>query len=317
MSRALVTGGAGCIGSELAAALLARGDEVVVLDDFSSGRPEHIAALRGDPRFTLVEADLLDPGAVERAAAGASMVWHLAANPDVKFRAGSRTDIDLRQNTVGTFTVLEAMRRARVPRIVFASTSAVYGISERQPISEDSPCRPISLYGASKLACEGLLSAYCHLFAIEVRILRLANIVGKKTRRRGGTALGDFVARLREDPTRLRILGDGRQSKSYLTTGECVAAMLFVADRAAGPFQLYNLGGSDAVSVSRMAELVVEEMGFRDVSFEYAGGAQGWPGDVPRFVLDTARLNALGWRARLNSEQSVRLAIRQLLGKAP
>ncbi len=311
--RALITGGAGCIGSDLAAALLEGGGETVILDNFSSGRREHIEPLLERPGFTLIEGDLLDPAAVERAVRGADIVWHLAANPDVKFSPGMPTDLDLRQNTLATYNVLEAMRKAGVGRIAFASTSAVYGIQERLPIPEDAPCRPISLYGAAKLACEALISAFSHLFGMQAWILRFANIVGPKVRKRGRTVIGDFIARLRENPRELLILGDGRQRKSYLTSAECIEAMLFIVERAREPLNIYNLGGRDAITVTRIAELVVEAMGLEGVRFRYTGGEAGWPGDVPRFTLDVTRLDRLGWRAKLNSEQSVREAIRQLL----
>ncbi len=311
--RALITGGAGCIGSDLAAALLERGDEVLILDNFSSGRREHIEPLIRQPGFRLIEGDLLDAATVERAVHGAEIVWHLAANPDVKFTPESPTDLDLKQNTLATYNVLEAMRKAGVRRIAFASTSAVYGIQERLPIPEDAPCRPISLYGAAKLAGEALISAFSHLFGIQAWILRFANIVGPKVRKRGRTVIGDFIARLKENPEELLILGDGRQRKSYLTAAECIEAMLFVVDHAREPLNIYNLGGRDAITVTRIAELVVEAMGLEGVRFRYTGGEGGWPGDVPRFTLDVTRLERLGWRARLNSEESVREAIRQLL----
>lgn len=308
--RVLVTGGAGCIGSDLAAALLDEGHDVTVFDNLSSGRSEHIEPLRSNPRFSFQEGDLLDPAAVRAAVDGAGFVYHLAANPDVKYQPGDPTDRDLQQNVLCTYNLLEAMRVAGVARLAFASTSAVYGISEIQPIPESAFLpRPISLYGASKLGCEALLSAFQHLFGMQCWIFRFANIVGPKVRKKGRTVIGDFIARLRDDPTRLRILGDGKQAKSYLSSGECVEAMLFAVRHATEPMNIFNLGSSDSLQVTRIADLVVEAMGLDGVRYEFTGGEGGWPGDVPRFVLDVNAINRLGWKARLSSEEAVRLAV--------
>lgn len=314
--KILVTGGAGCIGSDLAAALLSRGDQVVVADNLSSGKIEHIEPLRANPNFTFLEGDLEDVQFVKAAVEGRDMVYHLAANPDVKFAEGDATDKDLTQNTLCTYNVLEAMRRAGVKRLGFSSTSAVYGISPVQPIPEDAffP-QPISLYGATKLGCEGLISAFQNLFGFECWIFRFANIVGPKVRKRGRTVIGDFISRLLENPRTLNILGDGRQAKSYLLSGECVEAMLFLAEHAREPLNVYNLGCDDSLSVTRIADLVVEAMGLADVAYEFTGGEGGWPGDVPRFRLDVTKLNRLGWKARHNSEQAVRIAIQSTLAQ--
>ncbi len=312
----LVTGGAGCIGSELAQALLHCGHEVTVIDNLSSGKEEHVEPLRSNARFHFIEGDLLDPDLVESVVAGKDIVYHLAANPDVKFAPGDATDKDLKQNTICTYHVLEGMRRRGVRRLGFASTSAVYGPSERQPIPEDNPTRPISLYGATKLACEGMIGAFQHLFDMDCWIFRFANIVGPKVRKTGRTVVGDFIDRLQNDPTRLRILGDGQQAKSYLLNEECVAAMLFVVQNAPRGLQIFNLGCDDSLPVHRIADMVVEAMGLRNVRYEFTGGEGGWPGDVPRFRLDVTKVNRLGWRAQHNSEQAVWQSIRSVLAEA-
>jgi UDP-glucose 4-epimerase len=314
--KTLVTGGAGCIGSDLAAELLARGAQVVVADNLSSGKIEHIAPLQANPNFTFLEGDLVDAQFVKSAVDGVDMVYHLAANPDVKFTDGDSTDKDLRENTICTYNVLEAMRCAGVKRLGFASTSAVYGISPVQPIPEDGffP-RPISLYGATKLGCEALIAAFQNLFAFECWIFRFANIVGPKVRKKGRTVVGDFILRLLENPRTLKILGNGRQAKSYLLSEECVDAMLFLVEHAREPLNVYNLGCDDALQVTRIAELVVEAMGLSDVKYEFTGGEGGWPGDVPRFRLDVGKLNRLGWKAKHNSEQAVSIAIRSTLAQ--
>jgi UDP-glucose 4-epimerase len=311
--KTLITGGAGCIGSDLAERLLARGDEVVVLDNLSSGKIEHIEPLRRYRGFQFIEGDLLDFDAVSRGLEGVEFVHHLAANPDVKFTPGDPTDKDLRQNLLATYNVLEAMRQRDVPRIAFSSTSAVYGIVEKLPIAEDAPMRPISLYGATKLGCEALFSSFQHLFEMQVWIFRFANIIGAKARKRGRTVISDFICRLRENPRELRILGNGKQAKSYLLSAECVDAMLHAIDHAPDPMSVFNLGCDDQLSVDRIAELVVDAMGLQDVRFHYTGTEGGWPGDVPRFRLDVSRINRLGWKARHTSEEAVRQTIAAML----
>jgi UDP-glucose 4-epimerase len=315
--KALLTGGAGCIGSDLAAALVASGDEVVVLDNLSSGRLDHIAGLLDQPGFRFVQGDLLDVPVLDSALDGVETVYHLAANPDVKFAEGDPTDKDLRQNTIATYNVLERMRCRGIRRLVFSSSSAVYGLSDGLPIPEDAPFpKPISLYGATKFSCEALIAAFQHLFGMDCWIFRFANIVGPKVRKKGRTVIGDFVEKLRRDPSRLEILGSGLQAKSYLLSEECVEGMLFAVAHAPNGLQVFNLGCHDNLSVRRIADMVVDAMGLRDVNYEFTGGDGGWPGDVPRFVLDVGAINRLGWRARHTSEQAVAVAIQSTLAQA-
>jgi len=328
--RILVTGGAGCIGSDLAAALLERGHRVTVIDNLGSGKYEYIEALLPHPGFHFIQGDLLDPAALETAMEGVSMVYHLAADSDVKFVPGDPTHKDLPQNTICTYLVLESMRRHGVHRLVFSSTSAVYGISERQPIPEDQAPRPISLYGATKLSCEVMIGAFQHFFGLDSWIFRFANVVGPKVRKRGRTVIGDFIDRLQRDPTRLRILGNGKQAKSYLLSEECVEAMLFAVDHASRPRpfapsplrplatpRIFNLGCDDSLSVERIAGMISTAMGLGRVAYEFTGGEGGWLGDVARFRLDVTAINRLGWRARYNSEEAVALAIEATLAATP
>jgi UDP-glucose 4-epimerase len=310
----LVTGGAGCIGSELAAQLLERGHRVTVIDDLSSGKLEHVEPFLENPSFHFLRGDLLDRAVVKAGMAGVGMVYHLAANPDVKFDLTSPTDKDLKQNVLATHLLLDVMKEQGVKRLAFSSTSAVYGLSPVQPIPESASfLRPISLYGATKLSCEAMISAFSHLFGMRCWIFRFSNIVGKKVRARGRTVISDFIHRLLENPRHLRILGDGRQAKSYLVADECVEAMLHVVERAQEPLNIHNLGCRDATTVRRIAAMVVEAMGLRDVEFSFTGTEGGWPGDVPRFILDVGEVAKLGWRARRTSEQAVAFAIESVL----
>ena len=247
---------------------------------------------------------------------GVDLVWHLAANPEVKFSMGDATDKDLRQNIICTYNVLEAMRRWNVKRLAFSSSSTVYGISPVQPIPESTffP-QPISLYGATKQGCEALISAFQNLFGWQCWIFRFANIVGPKVRKKGRTDIGDFMMRLRKNPCRLTILGNGKQVKSYLLSEECIDAMLFIVGHADAPLNVYNVGCDDVLRVTRIADMVVEALGLKDVEYQFTGGEAGWPGDVPRFQLDTRKVNELGWKARRNSEEAVRIAIQQMLAQ--
>jgi UDP-glucose 4-epimerase len=312
--RNFITGVAGCIASDLAEALVARGDFVTGIDNLSSGKIEHLSGLTGHNNFRFIEGDLEDPAAIEAAMQGSDFVWHLAANPDVKFVPGDPTDKDLRQNLMCTYNVLEAMRRLDVKRLAFSSTSAVYGISKIQPIPEDAPFpQPISLYGATKQACEAMISAFQSLFGFQGFIFRFANIVGPKVRKRGRTVIGDFIARLNDDPSKLLILGDGKQAKSYLLSEECIEAMLFAIEHAKAPLNVYNLGCDDSLQVTAIADLVVEAMGLSGTKYEFTGGEGGWPGDVPRFLLDVSAINKLGWKARKNSREAVARSIQSTL----
>ncbi|MFK8111697.1 MAG: NAD-dependent epimerase/dehydratase family protein, partial [Rubripirellula sp.] len=299
--------------SDLAESLLAQGNQVVVLDNLSSGGLEHIEPFLNRDDFRFVEGDLLEQSALDDAMQSVDMVFHLAANPDVKFTSGDPTDKDLKQNTLATYAVLETMRKNEIKRLAFSSTSAIYGIVEKLPIDENQAPRPISLYGASKLACEGLIYSFQHLFDMQCWIFRFANIVGPKVRTRGRTVIGDFAHKLTEDPSKLPILGNGKQAKSYLRSSECVAAMLYAIEHANNELNIFNLGCSDWITVDRIAELVVEAMGLTNVQFEYTGTEGGWAGDVPRFKLDVSAINELGWKSKHDSEHAIRYAIESTL----
>ena len=308
----LVTGGAGFIGSHLVDALVEQGKEVRVIDNFSSGREEFLSHHEGSGSIEVCKGDLLDISAVIAAMEGVETVHHLAANPDI--RLGTEvTDTDLRQGTMATYNVLEAMRVSDVGRISFASTSAVYGEARVMPTPEDyGPIMPISLYGASKLASEALITAWAGTFGAQGFIHRFANIVGPR-----GThgVIFDFIHKLKRDPRRLEVLGDGNQEKSYMSAHDCVQSMLHVIGLGDEGTALNNLGTGDTCSVSRIAEIVIEESGLEGVSIDYTGGRRGWAGDVPKTYLDVSKLLGTGFEPTAMSEQAVRDTARVLISE--
>ena len=302
--RVLVTGGAGFIGSHLIDRLVGRGDSVVVLDNLSSGQLAFIQNHIDDGNVSMVNGDLRSLEDVMKAMSmDVDTVFHLAANPDI--RLGTRvTNTDLEQGTVATYNVVEAMRRCDVKRIAFASSSVVYGEGAPMPTPENhGPCMPISLYGASKQAGEGLISSWVGTFGLQAWVFRFANIIGAR-----GThgVIFDFIHKLKADPSRLEVLGNGLQEKSYMEVGDCVDAILHVMQTAEEPLNLYNLGSHDTASVRRIAEIVVEVTGCTDASIEYTGGDRGWAGDIPKARLGIEKMLATGFDVNMNSDDAIR-----------
>jgi UDP-glucose 4-epimerase len=308
--RILVTGGAGCIGSNLVERLLAEGHTVTALDNLSAGSRTFLTDCERSARFRFVCADLLDFAALQEAMAGVEVVFHLAANSDIT-QSRLQTDLDLRLGTLATFNVLDAMRLAGVSKINFSSSSVVYGEPTVMPTSEDyGPLFPISFYGASKLAAEALISAYCYNFGFQAWIYRFANICG-----RHGThgVIVDFIRKLQRDPSRLEVLGDGKQAKPYLHVGECVDGMLYGWQHATAQLNYFNLGCEGSTSVTRLAQFLLEAMDLKSVEVVYTGGQRGWTGDVPQVRLDCGKLDRMGWKAKLASEAAVKLAVAELV----
>ena len=297
----LVTGGAGFIGSHLVDRLVARGDRVRVFDNMSSGRDAFLAHHGEEVEF--VRGDLLDLEAVKAAMADIDLVFHLAANPDI--RLGTRvTDTDLKQGTIATYNVLEAMRLNDVKDIAFASSSVVYGEAAEMPTPETyGPLFPISLYGASKLGSEALITSWVGTFELRAWLFRFANIVGAR-----GThgVIFDFIHKLKADPTRLEVLGNGRQEKSYMEVIDCASAMVHLTETTDAAVNCFNLGTHDTCSVRRIAEIVIDETGLPDVEIHYTGGDRGWAGDVPKTMLDPGLLFATGFTPRFDSEAAIR-----------
>jgi UDP-glucose 4-epimerase len=307
----VVTGGCGFIGSHLVDALVGRGDQVLVIDNLSTGAQENIRTHLSSGTVELLFADLRDDGWQERFA-GAGRVYHIAADPDVRESAHHPAS-PLANNLVATARVLESMRINEVPELVFTSTSTVYGDATVIPTPEDyAPLEPISVYGATKLAAESLISAYCHSFGMKAWVYRFANIIGERS---GHGVIGDFIQKLRSDPHHLEILGDGRQSKSYLEVHACVDAMLYAAEHADRPLNVLNIGSEDWIDVRSIADLIMQEMGLQDVHYHFTGGERGWVGDVPRMLLSLEKMKELGWRPPVTSRESVVITTRALLGK--
>ncbi|UEC41640.1 NAD-dependent epimerase/dehydratase family protein [Methanothrix sp.] len=307
----LVTGGAGFIGSHLVERLLLD-NEVTVLDNFSSGRIEFLEPYRDIPDFHLLTGDLMNPKILDNAVSGKDFIFHLAANPDVKL-GSEDTHVHLEQNVLATYNLLEAMRKNDVRQMAFTSTSTVYGEAAQVPTPEDyGPLLPISLYGASKLSCEALISSYCHTFQMQSWIYRFANIVGER-----GThgVLVDFIRKLRENSGKLEILGSGKQRKSYLEVKDCIRAMIHAVEHSSGEVNVFNIGSEDSVDVTEIADIVVGQMGLDRVEYNYTGGidGRGWRGDVKLMLLSIEKIKMLGWSPELGSARALEVAVKALL----
>ncbi len=299
--KALVTGGAGFIGSTLVDRLLGRGDEVVAYDNFSTGNREFLVDALKNPRFSLIEGDILDGGALAAALRGVDIVFHLAANADVRFGT-EHPQRDLDQNTIATFRVLEAMREAGVKRIAYSSTGSIYGDATVFPTPEDAPF-PVqtSLYGASKLAGEALLSAYCEGFGFSAWIFRFVSILGERYTH---GHVFDFYKRLTADPTQLHVLGNGKQRKSYLYVQDCIDAIFTAIERAEGKTVILNLGTNEYCEVNDSIGWITGALGVTP-RLTYTGGDRGWIGDSPFIFLDCSRVRRLGWAPKLSIREGI------------
>jgi UDP-glucose 4-epimerase len=297
----LVTGAAGFIGSNLVDRLLARGDTVVGYDNLSSGFEQFLSSASANPKFRLVKGDLLDLPTLTEAAQGADFVFHLAANADVRFGL-NHPRRDLEQNTIATFNVLEAMRANNVKRVAFSSTGSIYGEPDIFPTPEHTAF-PVqtSLYGASKLAGEGLIQAYCEGFGFQGYIFRFVSVLGERYTH---GHVYDFHRSLSADPTKLRVLGDGKQRKSYMYVQDCIDAMLLAIERAEGKVNVLNLGNDEYTEVNGSINWITGHLGVKP-ELVYTGGERGWVGDSPFIFLDTSRIRALGWKPKLTIREGV------------
>jgi len=310
VKKYFITGGAGFIGSHLVDRLLKEGNQVVVYDNLVSGKKENIEHHFGQKGFQFINADLLDMNALKTAMASSQIVWHLGANTDIP--TGNKvTDLDLNNCTVASRNVLEAMRENKIDKMLFSSSACVYGDAPPVALSETyGPLLPINLYGAGKLACEGLISSYCHLFGIQAWIFRFANVVGD---RMGHGVIYDFIHKLKKNPKELEIFGDGKQEKPFFLVEDCIDGMLCGFQKSTSQFDIYNLGIESYTVVDRIAEIVIDEMGLKNVKFKYTGGKRGWPGDVPIVHFNVAKIKKLGWQAKHSSNEAVRIAAKRLV----
>jgi UDP-glucose 4-epimerase len=309
-----VIGGAGFIGSHFTDRLLndSAVTSVTLYDNFSSGREWHYEHHLGDARLKVVRADVKDIETLAAAMRGHDAVIHLASNPDIA-RAAIEPDIDFREGTHLTNNVLEAMRRSGTKTILYASGSGIYGdLGEIEANEDYGPLLPISTYGASKLAGEALISSYCHMFDFAGRVFRFGNVVGPRQTHGVGF---DFLRQLLKDRRKLKILGDGTQSKSYIHVSDVVNAVLLAAGKSAGKFAVYNVATGDYITVAEIAELAVECAGLKPgtVNFEYTGGNRGWKGDVPVVRLNTDRIRALDWVPHAGSGEALRESMAAML----
>ena len=306
--KAFITGGAGFIGSNLTDRLLQNGHEVRVYDNLSTGQLRFLDDAKNDERFSFVEGDLLDEDTLSKAMEGFQMVFHFAANADVRFGT-DHPRRDLEQNTIATFNVLEAMRHQSIRKIAFASTGSVYGEAEVIPTPEDAPF-PIqtSLYASSKLAGESLISSYCEGFDFQAWIFRFVSILGERYTH---GHVFDFYKKLKRDPTRLEVLGNGKQRKSYLYVQDCIDSILLAIEKGQKKVNLFNLGVDGYCTVNDSIGWICEALGV-DPKLNYSGGERGWIGDNPFIYLDTQKINQLGWKPKLGIQEAILKTIKFL-----
>ncbi len=307
----LVTGGAGFIGSHLCDRLLAEGAAATAVDDLSLGELEHLESARKNPRFTFFWGDILEPGILEAVFKEGDFdsVFHMAANSDIQ-RGGEETGRDLKLTFLTTFRVLDAMGEHGVKDLIFASSSAIYGEVEEDIREDHGPIQPLSFYGAAKNAAESYISAFVHNFGMRAWIFRFPNVAGSRLTH---GVVHDFIKQLQADPTKLTILGDGNQLKPFLHVNDLIDAMLLARELLSDPLNCLNIAAETRTPVRKVAEIVVEEMGLKDIPFDFTGGPAGWKGDVPRYQYDLTRIKSLGWTPRHTSDEAIRLAVQETL----
>jgi len=305
-----ISGGAGFIGSNMVERLLDEpGNEVTVFDNFSSGHMLYIKHYLNKKEFNLIEGDLLDLDFLIRSMKGHDYVFHFAANADIA-RSTLETDLDLKMTVLATYNIVEAMRVNDIKTIAYSSGSGVYGdVGITETPENFGPLLPISMYGASKLGAEGIIAAFCHMFDMTSYIFRFANVVGRRQTHGVGY---DFVNRLKRNPEKLEILGDGFQSKSYIYIDDVLDAMFYVINNSSNQINIYNIATNDYITVNEIAEIAVKEMRLECVEFIYSGGKRGWKGDVPVVRFDLSKIHSLGWTSKYNSKKAISISIQDL-----
>jgi UDP-glucose 4-epimerase len=316
VKNVLLTGGAGFIGSHVLDLLAPSGIEITVFDNLTSGKREYIEQHMSRPNVRFLKADILELDRLIEATRGKDLVWHLAANTDI-INSHDQPSRDLNDCAIGTFNVLEAMRKTSVRDIIFASSGAVYGnLCAEQSVTEDAgPLLPVSTYGAGKIASEAFISSFCHVYGLRGWMYRFGNVIGARMTH---GVIFDFLGRLRTDPSRLIVRGDGRQEKNYFLVEECIDGMLYgyanIPLDEDNPCGVFNLGTPTVTKVIDIARIVVDELG-TNAKIEIEGTKKAWPGDQPRVHFEVNKLAKLGWNSRLNSDQSVFVAVRRMLDK--
>jgi len=307
----LITGGAGFIGSSLVKRLLSNGNETHVIDNLSSGSKKNLDEFNGNKNFDFKKLDLLQEN-LNQFLDAYDIIFHLAANPEVRIGI-DEPKVHLEQNVIATFNLLEAVRKLNPKKIVFTSSSTVYGEPTVIPTPENyTPMQPISTYGASKLACEALISSYAHSYGFQAILYRLANIIGEKSNH---GVIFDFINKLKNDPYQLEVLGDGTQNKSYLYISDCIEAIEFGL-KSKKRVDYFNIGSDDRIKVSTIGNIVIEEMNLKETKMKFTGGVdggRGWKGDVKHMMLNSNYLKSFGWEPKYNSEESVRLTTSKML----
>ena len=308
--KCFIAGGAGFIGSNLTRRLLEKGRYVTVFDNLSSGKKEFLSVFLKHKNFKFIEGDLLDQALVDRYIRDRDVVFHFAASSDITL-GNKKTDLDLKNGFITTYNILEGMRRNNVKKIIFTSSGSIYGKINKPCFREDfGPVLPISLYAASKASSEAYIAAFCNLYGFKGWIFRLANIVGPNATH---GVVFDFVRKLKNNPADLEILGDGTQTKPYLFVEECIDGMLYAFTHAKDSLNYFNLSPGDTLDVKDIAKIVAGVMMLKDVRFSFTNKGGGWPGDQNRIRLSPAKINALGWKAKMNSKQAVLLAAKKIL----
>lgn len=310
--KAFITGGAGFIGSNLANALLENNHDVTVYDNLSTGQKVFVEKNLSNPKYKLIKADVLDKDTLIRGMKGADIVFHFQANADV--RGGiQNTQIDLEQNIIGTHNVLEAIRINKIHKIAFASSATVYGEPDEIPTPENISPIQTSLYGASKFSAEALIQAYCEYFSLKSWIFRFVSFMGPHYTH---GVIFDFMKKLRDNPEKLHMLGDGTQRKSYLHVKDGVKAILTAIEKSEDQTNIFNLGNREWITVKDLADIVCETLEMKDVAYTYEGGIRGWKGDTPFVHLDIARISSLGWEPEYSVEETIIDTVRYLKNNA-
>ncbi len=308
--KCFIAGGAGFIGSNLTRRLIELGWDVTVYDNLSMGRRDFLKVCFKNKQFRFIKGDLLNSRLLHKYLKGHDVVFHFAANSDISLGT-KETDLDMNNGFLSTYNILEGMRRHNIKKIVFTSSGSVYGEASKLSFREDDgPIFPLSLYAASKVASEAYISAFCNVYGIEAWIFRLANIIGPNATH---GVIFDFINKLKKDPQNLQILGDGNQTKPYLYVDECIDGMLYAFHNSKDRLNYFNLTCHDTVNVKKIARIVIEVMGLKNVQLHYTGEETGWPGDQKKIKLNPSKINFLGWKARLSSEEAVRLAANKIL----